>query len=243
MRLDQTLVARGLTETRSKARDLILRGQVFVDGKTTTKPGINVREQTNISIATNEAHYISRGGLKLEAALAHYKFSPVDCVAIDVGSSTGGFTDVMLRQGAQHVFAVDVGQDQLHSTLRADDRVTVMEQQDARELNAALIPSPVTAIVSDVSFISVTQALPAAMALAVPGAWMVALIKPQFELAASAIGKGGIVKSDTARLSAIERVTAWLDTMSGWAARDVIESPITGKGGNVEFLIGATLND
>ena len=222
---------------------MIRRGVVTVNGEIATKPGATVPDQASIIISATEPHYVSRGGLKLEAALAHFGFSPLRGSIIDVGSSTGGFTDVLLRHGARRVFAVDVGRGQLHPSLRSDERVVIMEETDVRDLSPASVSDPANAIVSDVSFISLTQALPPAMALAAPGAWMVALIKPQFELDASSIGKGGIVKTEASRKKAIERVTTWLDTVAGWRTLDVIESPITGKGGNIEFLIGATRNE
>jgi len=243
MRLDRSLVAHGLAATRSKARDLILRGVVQVDGRAETKPGAMVAPDVRLAVDAAEAHYVSRGGLKLAAALKHFEFSPDGVTAIDVGSSTGGFTDVLLRQGADHVYAVDVGHDQLHASLRGHDRVTVLEGTDARQLTRAIIPSAVTAIVCDVSFISLARTLPAAMVLAAPGAWLIALIKPQFELDPTVVGKGGIVKSEAARQAAVTRVSDWLDEMEGWRRAGVISSPITGKGGNAEFLIGARFDD
>ena len=230
---------RGLAATRSKARDLILRQQVQVDGHLATRPGAATRSDSQIEIAASEPHYVSRGGLKLAAALDHFNFSPTGVTAIDVGASTGGFTDVLLRGGAHHVYTVDVGRDQLDHTLRANPRVTVLEGTDARTLDGNVISDPIAAIVSDVSFISLTQALPAALSLAAPGAWLIALVKPQFELDQRLVGKGGLVKSDSIRQQAIDRVSSWLTDTPGWTARDVITSPITGKSGNVEFLIGA----
>lgn len=239
LRLDQALVARGLSETRSKARDLILRGRVRIDGVEASKPGKIIDASVMITVADNEQEYVSRGGLKLASAIKIYDFSAKGRVAIDVGASTGGFTDVLLRHGSTHVYAVDVGHSQLHASLRNDARVTNLENTDARTLNRSSIALPVDTIVCDASFISLSKVLSAAMALAAPGAWMVALIKPQFELEPTAIRKGGIVKSEKDRNRAITNVTDWLDQCSGWRCRDVIESPITGKGGNVEYLVGA----
>lgn len=239
MRLDQLITARGLVETRSKARDLIVRGCVTVDGTAQTKPGLDVAQSAAVVLDTSQDQYVSRGGLKLASALDHYGFSPKARTAIDIGASTGGFTDVLLRGGAQHVYAVDVGRHQFHATLARDARVTVMEEKDARTLAPRDIPEPVTALVCDVSFISLTKVLPAAMALTAPGAWLVALVKPQFELNRADIGKGGIVKSPAARERAICNVSDWLARQEDWTPHPVMSSPITGKGGNIEYLIAA----
>lgn len=243
MRLDQALVDRGLTETRSKARDLILRGEIRVDGIIATKPGKPVDTESEVTCTNSTETYVSRGGLKLAAALTAYNYSAKKVVAIDVGASTGGFTDVLLRNDATHVYAVDVGRDQFHPTLRQDARVSVLESTDARTLDTSLIPRSVTAVVCDASFISLTKVLPAALSLSQPGAWLVALIKPQFELEPAAVGKGGIVKSDADRQRAIDHVTAWIEVLDGWKLNGVTRSPITGKGGNVEYLLGATRHD
>ncbi|MGI9406762.1 MAG: TlyA family RNA methyltransferase [Hyphomicrobiaceae bacterium] len=242
IRLDQFLSENGFAETRSRARDLILRGAVRVDGGVVTKPGALVAPGRSIEVDGAQNPYVSRGGLKLEYALKHYGFSPEGVIAIDAGSSTGGFSDVLLRGGAKRVYGVDVGTGQLHASLRHEPRMIVLEGTDVRNLTPEIIPEPVTSIVSDVSFISLTQALPPAMSFAAPGAWLVALIKPQFELEAREIGKGGIVRSEEARLRAVDKVAAWLAGCPGWRALEPVQSPITGKGGNIEYLIGATFD-
>jgi 23S rRNA (cytidine1920-2'-O)/16S rRNA (cytidine1409-2'-O)-methyltransferase len=183
--------------------------------------------------------FVSRGGLKLAAALDAFDLDPKGLVALDVGASTGGFTEVLLERGAKRVFAVDVGRDQLHDKLREDRRVVVLEGTDARGLDAAVIDGPVGAIVADVSFISLTKALPAALRLAAPGAWLIALVKPQFEAGRDAVGKGGIVREAQARARAVAEVRAFIDATPGWNVFAEMPSPIPGGSGNEEVLIGA----
>jgi 23S rRNA (cytidine1920-2'-O)/16S rRNA (cytidine1409-2'-O)-methyltransferase len=238
-RLDQALVGRGLAATRSRARDLIKRGAVTVDGVVAHKAGQEVGEAARIKIADEAMPYVSRGGLKLAAALEAFWLSASGRIAVDVGASTGGFTEVLVRGGAARVYAVDVGRAQLHDTLRVDPRIVVLEQCDARGLTPAEIPEPVSAITADVSFISLTKALPAVLKLAAPDAWLVALIKPQFELEPAAIGKGGIVRDEEARARAVGRLRDWLAAQPGWRVLGIIPSPIAGGSGNEEFLIGA----
>ncbi|MEL7542731.1 MAG: TlyA family RNA methyltransferase [Pseudomonadota bacterium] len=240
MRLDQALVARGLARSRSQARDQIVRGLVKVDGRAVSKAGLAVTTETRIDLAAAVQARVSRGGQKLAHAIEHFAVDPADLIAIDVGASTGGFTEELLGRGATHVYAVDIGTNQLHSSLRNDPRVTVLEQTDARSLTDAEIGQPINAIVSDVSFISLTKVLAPAMTLARPGAWLIALIKPQFELAPASIGKGGIVRSTGAHELACRNVEAWLDNQPRWRTHGMIPSPITGKAGNEEFLIAAT---
>jgi 23S rRNA (cytidine1920-2'-O)/16S rRNA (cytidine1409-2'-O)-methyltransferase len=237
-RLDQRLVAEGLAPSRARAADLIRRGCVTVSGETVLKPGSLVADDAAIVVAAGAGDHVSRGALKLEAALRAFALEPEGRVMLDVGASTGGFTEVLLAEGAAKVYAVDVGRGQLHDSLRADPRVVSLEATDVRTLDAALIPEPVAAIVADVSFISLTQALPAALELAAPGAWLVALVKPQFEAGRAAVGKGGIVRKAEDRERAIARVQAFLED-ENWTVLGVIPSPIEGGSGNAEFLIGA----
>jgi 23S rRNA (cytidine1920-2'-O)/16S rRNA (cytidine1409-2'-O)-methyltransferase len=237
-RIDQRLVAEGLAPSRARAADLVRRGCVTVAGLPALKPGALVAGDAPLAVAADAGDHVSRGSLKLIAALRTFGLSPHGVVALDVGASTGGFTEVLLAEGATKVYAVDVGRDQLHERLRADPRVVSLEATDARTIDEGLIPEPVTAIAADVSFISLTQALPAALRRAAPGAWLVVLVKPQFEAGREAVGKGGIVRDEKDRDRAIDRVRTFLEG-EGWRVLGVIESPITGGSGNVEFLIGA----
>ncbi|SDO39774.1 23S rRNA (cytidine1920-2'-O)/16S rRNA (cytidine1409-2'-O)-methyltransferase [Filomicrobium insigne] len=239
-RLDQELVARGLARTRAQARDLILRGEVFVAGQAAAKPSQPVAADTEITITGDSAHYVSRGALKLIAGLDAFGFDPAGCVAIDVGASTGGFTQVLLERGAAKVYAVDVGRDQLHEELGEDPRVTKLESTDIRDLTADTVQEPVTALVADVSFISLKKALPAVLDLTAPGAWLVALVKPQFEVGREAVGKGGIVRDSVQRQTAADDIAAWIGARQGWRLSGIVESPISGGDGNKEFLLGAT---
>jgi 23S rRNA (cytidine1920-2'-O)/16S rRNA (cytidine1409-2'-O)-methyltransferase len=238
-RLDKMLVARGLAETRSRARDLILRGEVRVAGDIETRPAAHVLEGKVIEVAAGAAANVSRGAVKLAAALDTFAFNPAGRTALDVGASTGGFTQVLLARGAVRVYAVDVGRGQLHERVRTDARVVALEATDARDLDRAHVPEPVAAVVADVSFISLRKALPAALALAAPGAWLVALIKPQFELGPASVGKGGIVRDAVARREAVARVTDWIRQDAGWRIAGVIVSPLRGGSGNEEYLLGA----
>lgn len=238
-RLDQLLVARDLASTRSRARDLILAGAVSVDGQIVTKPGEQVNEDQSLSVDEDARPYVSRSGVKLAAALDAFGFSAQDRTTLDLGASTGGFTHVLLDRGAVRVFAVEVGRSQLHPTLLRDPRVVSLEGRDARDLDANIINEPITAVVADLSFISLTLALPAALDLTVPGAWLVALIKPQFELEQSALGKGGVVRDEAARERAVQKIRDWMSAQKGWRIAGVILSPIEGAKGNQEYLIGA----
>jgi 23S rRNA (cytidine1920-2'-O)/16S rRNA (cytidine1409-2'-O)-methyltransferase len=238
VRLDQMLTMRGLAPTRSRARDLILRGLVLVDGAVQTKPGALVGEAMALSVE-GEADYVSRGALKLAAALDAFGFDAAGRVGLDVGASTGGFTDVLLSRGAAKVYAVDVGHGQLVAKLKDDGRVVSLEGRDARSLTREEVPDQVGAIVADVSFISLEKALPASLMLAVPGAWLVALVKPQFEAGRDAIGKGGIVRDAAVREAQGERIRAWLDEQPGWRTVGLMPSPIQGGSGNEEYLVGA----
>lgn len=239
MRLDQMLVDRGLAASRSRARDLILRGFVHVDGAVCVKPGQNVNPQDGIAISEHAPAYVSRGAEKLAYALERFAFDAAGRVALDVGASTGGFTEVLLLRGARTVYAVDVGHGQLHATLKGNPRVKCLEDQDARQLTPDLIEDPIEAIVADVSFISLQKVLPVPLSLAASGAWLVALIKPQFEVGPKLVGKGGIVRSGAARQAAVNAIEDFLNAQPHWSVRGTIVSPILGGEGNEEFLIGA----
>jgi 23S rRNA (cytidine1920-2'-O)/16S rRNA (cytidine1409-2'-O)-methyltransferase len=237
-RLDQLLVESGLAPTRSRAADLVRRGLVSVAGVTTLKPGAQVGPDAELRLSPGASRYVSRGGEKLEAALDAFGFDPDGTIALDIGASTGGFSDVLISRGAAKIYAVDVGSGQLHAKLRVNPKVIVLEGTDARALNPKVVGEAVTAIVADVSFISLTLVLPAALKLAAPGAWLVALVKPQFEAGRAAVGKGGIVRSAVDRKRAVEKVRACIEE-AGWTVVGEIASPILGGSGNEEFLIGA----
>jgi 23S rRNA (cytidine1920-2'-O)/16S rRNA (cytidine1409-2'-O)-methyltransferase len=238
-RLDLVLVERGLAPTRSRARDLIRSGQVRVGDDVGTKVATEVAETQALTLDATAARAVSRGGQKLAAALAAFEFDPEGRIVLDVGASTGGFTQVLLDRGARKVYAADVGHGQLHASLKADPRVVSLEGLDARRLTRETVLEPVGAITADVSFISLIKALGPALELAAPGAFLVALVKPQFEVGPERIGKGGIVRDAEARQGALESVTAWLAAQPGWCVAGAIPSPIKGGSGNVEFLIGA----
>jgi 23S rRNA (cytidine1920-2'-O)/16S rRNA (cytidine1409-2'-O)-methyltransferase len=239
MRLDQTLVARGLVPSRARAQDLIRRGFVRVAGLVCDKPAFDVRGAAAIEISSDAPDYVSRGAEKLAAALDQFRFDPAGRAVLDVGASTGGFTEVLLERGAARVYAVDVGSAQLHSRLKSDPRVVAFENCDARALSRDVVREPVDAIVADVSFISVTKALGAALSLVAQGAWLVVLVKPQFEVGREHVGGGGIVRDETARRRAVESVCTWLSVQPGWTIVGEMTSPILGGSGNVEYLIGA----
>lgn len=240
-RLDQALVTRGLAPTRSRARDLVVRGLVSVSGAVVVKPAHPVGPEADIAISGEDAFVASRGRLKLLAALDKFGLDPSGLVCLDVGASTGGFTELLLERGAARVYAVDVGRGQLLPRLAADPRVISLEGCDARALDATLIPEPPGAIVTDVSFISVRKALPAALALAAPGAWAAILVKPQFEAGRAAVGKGGLVKAEADRIAAVAAVSDWLVGEMGWRLLGpAVPSPVTGGSGNIEYLLAAT---
>jgi 23S rRNA (cytidine1920-2'-O)/16S rRNA (cytidine1409-2'-O)-methyltransferase len=238
-RLDQVLVERGLAETRARAQSLVLAGEVWSGDKRLDKAGQRVADDAPLEVKGRDHPYVSRGGLKLAHGLAHFHIDATDKVALDIGASTGGFTDVLLRAGARRVYAVDVGHGQLAWKLRQDPRVVVLERVNARHLGHAQIPEPVDLIVCDASFIGLELVLPPALALAAPGAELVALIKPQFEVGKGRVGKGGVVRDPALHQEVCARIAAWLGAQPGWTARGVTESPIRGSEGNVEFLIGA----
>jgi 23S rRNA (cytidine1920-2'-O)/16S rRNA (cytidine1409-2'-O)-methyltransferase len=239
-RLDRLLVEAGLAPTRAQAADLVRRGCVSVAGKPQSKPGVLVTAGAELAVNADACAYVSRGGLKLAAALDAFGFDPKGRVALDIGASAGGFTDVLIARGAAKIYAVDVGRGQLHAKLRADPKVVALEGTDARALDRTVIREAVVAIVADVSFIGLALALPAALSLAAPGAWLVALVKPQFEAGRAAVGKGGIVRDEAVRQSAVAKVRHFIEG-AGWTVEGVIASPIRGGSGNEEFLIGARL--
>jgi 23S rRNA (cytidine1920-2'-O)/16S rRNA (cytidine1409-2'-O)-methyltransferase len=239
MRLDAALVARGLTSTRARARDLIQRGFVSRDGAVCLKPAANTQSTQSVALSALAPAYVSRGAEKLAHALAVFEFSATGRIALDIGASTGGFTEVLLEAGVARVFAVDVGHGQLNARIATDQRVTVLENTDARALDVTLVPDPITAIVADVSFISLSKAMPAALRLASRDAWLVALIKPQFEVGPNHIARGGIVRDAAAVQGCICDVEAWIARQPGWSTTGIVPSPILGGSGNAEFLIGA----
>jgi len=236
MRIDRLLVERGLFESRARAQAALAAGLVRVDGTVVTKASAEVAAGARIE-AEDIHDFVSRGALKLVAGLDAFGFDPAGCTALDVGASTGGFTEVLLRRGAARVFAVDVGRDQLHPSLRARPEVVALEATDIRSLDAARIAPAPELVVVDVSFISLKQVLPAALALAAPGARLVALVKPQFEAGRSALKKG-IVRDEAVRAAVCTQARALVEGL-GWRVVGLIPSPIAGGDGNMEYLIGA----
>lgn len=242
VRADQLLVQRGLAESRTRAQALILSGNVFAGDRRVAKAGDMLAEETALTVKGRDHPWVSRGGIKLDHGLTHFGFDVTGAVALDVGSSTGGFTDVLLSRGAAKVYAVDVGTNQLAWKLRSNPRVIVHEQTNARDLNTGIIPEPVDIVVCDASFISLSKVLDAALDLAKPGARLVALIKPQFEAGRDEVGKGGVVRDPAVHQRVCNDAAEWVRT-KGWTVVGVEQSPITGPEGNVEFLIGATKED
>jgi 23S rRNA (cytidine1920-2'-O)/16S rRNA (cytidine1409-2'-O)-methyltransferase len=239
MRADQALVERGLVETRSRAQALIMAGKVFSNTKRVEKPGQPVPEDMPLEVKGQEHPWVSRGGMKLSHALEFFGLSPEGRVAVDVGASTGGFTDVLLHGGATKVYAVDVGHGQLAWKLRSDPRVVVLEKTNARRLDATQVPEAPGIVVCDASFIGLATVLPAALSLAAPGAWAVALIKPQFEAGPDKVGKGGVVRDPAVHEAVCATVRDWWSGLPGWDVLGIEPSPILGPEGNREFLIAA----
>jgi 23S rRNA (cytidine1920-2'-O)/16S rRNA (cytidine1409-2'-O)-methyltransferase len=233
------LVNSGLVESRAKAQALIMAGLVYSGTARVKKAGDLLPEDAALSVKGQDHPWVSRGGVKLAHGLTHFGFDATDRIGLDVGASTGGFTDVLLTHGAKHVYAVDVGHGQLAWKLRSDPRVTVLEKTNARHLTAEQIPESIGALVCDASFIGLQTVLPAAMALCAPGAFAVALIKPQFEAGPEHVGKGGVVRDPEVHEAVCARIEAWWSSLPGWRVRGIATSPITGPEGNVEFLIGA----
>jgi len=240
VRADQLLVDSGLAESRARAQALILAGLVFLGERKIDKAGQQVPDDAALEVKGRDHPWVSRGGIKLAHAIDHFALDVTGMIAIDVGSSTGGFTDVLLTKGAARVYAVDSGTNQLAWKLRSDPRVIVHEQTSARILTAGHIPEPVDIIVCDASFISLAKVLERPMSFARPGAHLVALIKPQFEAGREEVGKGGVVRDPAIHARVCEEVREWL-IIQGWTVSGVTTSPITGPQGNVEFLIHASL--
>lgn len=236
-RLDQELEARGLLPSRARARDAILRATVMVNGVVATKPNQQVGADDTIALDDPAARYVSRAALKLVAGLEASDIDPAGKTCLDLGSSTGGFTQVLLERGAAKVYAVDVGHDQLHESLRADPRVVSLEGVNGRDLDRDLIPERIELIVSDVSFVSILKVIDPALDLAAPDAEAIILIKPQFEVGREHIGKGGIVTDDAATADAVLRVTAHF-AQRGWGSLFTLGSPIAGGDGNREIVAG-----
>jgi 23S rRNA (cytidine1920-2'-O)/16S rRNA (cytidine1409-2'-O)-methyltransferase len=239
VRLDQLLVERGLAGSRARAQALVLAGQVFSGERRLEKSGQGVAADIALEVRGPSSPYVSRGGVKLAYGLDHFDIDPAEMIALDIGASTGGFTDVLLQRGTARVYAVDVGHGQLDWRLRNDPKVVVLERINARHLSQELVPERVDLVVSDVSFISLRLALPAALALAKSGARLVALIKPQFEVGKGRVGKGGVVRDPALHEAVCAEIARWLSVEQGWEVLGMTESPITGPKGNREFLIAA----
>jgi 23S rRNA (cytidine1920-2'-O)/16S rRNA (cytidine1409-2'-O)-methyltransferase len=239
IRADQLLVDRGLVESRTRAQALILAGKVFSGERRIAKAGDALAPEAALEVRGQDHPWVSRGGLKLAHALDRFALSPQGRVCLDVGASTGGFTDVLLAQGAAKVHAVDVGHGQLAWKLRTDPRVAVHEKTNARYLTREIVADPIEALVCDASFIGLATLLPAPLALCVRGAWAVALIKPQFEAGREAVGSKGVVRDPAVHAAVCARVCSWWTALPGWRVLGSIESPVTGPEGNREFLIAA----
>jgi 23S rRNA (cytidine1920-2'-O)/16S rRNA (cytidine1409-2'-O)-methyltransferase len=238
LRVDQLLVTRGLAESRARAQALVIAGLVFSGETKIAKPGQAIADNAALEVRGRDHPWVSRGGIKLAHALDHFALDPTGVTAMDIGSSTGGFTDVLLSRGAAHVYAVDSGTNQLAWKLRQDERVTVLEQTSARVLTPAMISRPCTWVVCDASFISLRKVLETPLKIADPACQLVALIKPQFEVGRGEVGKGGVVRDPALHQRVCDDVRAWLEA-DAWAIQGISPSPITGPEGNVEFLIAA----
>ena len=234
-RLDVWLAEQGRAESREKAQALVMAGRVRVDGQPATKPGSRVREGASIEVDEGPGH-VGRGALKLRGALDAFGIDPAGCVAVDVGASTGGFTETLLERGAARVYAVDVGRGQLHERLRQDPRVVVRDRTNARSLSPDALPERCALAVMDVSFISVRKILEALLSVLAPGASAVVLVKPQFEVGRAQVGKGGIVKDPALHLSALREVAAFAEA-HGYVVHNAGASPVTGATGNREFFL------
>lgn len=239
-RVDELLVERGLAESAAKARALVMAGAVYSGEQKLTSVGAKVAADIAIAVRGAEHPWVSRGGLKLAHGLGHFGFEAKGRVCIDIGASTGGFTDVLLAHGAAKVYAVDVGYGQLAHKLRGDARVEVLERTNARLIDKSQVPEAVNAIVCDASFIGLRTVLPASLALAADQAWLIALIKPQFEVAKDQVGEKGVVRDSALHAEVCDTISAWMEAQPGWRVVGVTPSPITGPEGNVEFLIGAS---
>lgn len=237
-RADLFLVEQGFAASRTEAQAAIAAGLVRADGRTILKPSQKLDDRVQIDYRPSHP-YVSRGALKLEAALDAFSLSPAGLTCLDIGASTGGFTELLLARGARRVLAVDVGHGQLHPRLTGDPRVRALEGVNARDLTAAMLGEAPDAITADVSFISLKLVLPPALALAKRGAWLVTLIKPQFEVGRARIGKGGIVRNEADRQCVRDEIASWLSSKEGWLVTGSMESPIAGGDGNQEFLLAA----
>lgn len=238
-RLDQFLVDNGLAESRTRAQALIMAGLVYRGEEKLDKAGQQVAEDAAITVRGKEHPFVSRGGMKLAKALEYFHIAPKGLTAMDVGSSTGGFTDVLLTHGTAKIYAVDVGTGQLDPKIRNDARVVVMEQTNARHLTREMVPDALDMVVCDASFISLRKVLPAALALTKPQAQLVALIKPQFEVGKAEVSRGkGVITDPALHRAVCEDIRSWLEG-EGWKVEGITESPITGPKGNIEFLIYA----
>ena len=242
IRADLALVAQGLAESRTRAQALILAGNVYSGDRRIAKAGDLLPDDRPLTVKGRDHPWVSRGGVKLDHGLTHFGFDVTGAVALDVGSSTGGFTDVLLTRGAAKVYAIDVGTNQLAWKLRSDERVIVHEQTNARTLTAEIVPEPVDIVVCDASFIALSKVLGAALGLARLGAMLVALVKPQFEAERGEVGKGGVVRDPAIHQRVCEEAAAWVASC-GWRVIGIEQSPITGPEGNVEFLLGAIKDD
>ena len=238
-RADQLLVEQGLAESRTKAQALILAGLVSCGARRVDKPGEQLTADALLALKGRDHPWVSRGGVKLAHALDHFRISVEGAVALDIGASTGGFTEVLLDRGARRVYAVDVGHGQLAWKLRQDTRVVVLERLNARYLTRADIPEPLGIITCDASFIGLATVLPASLVLAAEKAQLVALVKPQFEAGPSRVGKGGVVRDPAVHREVCEHAAAWVAAQPGWSVVGIVESPILGPEGNREFLLYA----
>jgi 23S rRNA (cytidine1920-2'-O)/16S rRNA (cytidine1409-2'-O)-methyltransferase len=236
-RLDRLLVERGLVETRQRAQALILAGQVLVNRERVDKPGKAVESGAELEVKDSGLRYVSRGGLKLEGALAAFGLSVAGAVCLDVGASTGGFTDCLLQQGAAQVYALDVGRGQLHWKLRNDPRVVVREDINARYLKPDEFPARFDLVTIDVSFISLTKILPAVVPVLKPDGLVLALVKPQFEVGKGEVGKGGIVRDPIKHRQVLAKLQEFAQSELGFDVLGVVESPVAGAGGNREFFL------
>jgi 23S rRNA (cytidine1920-2'-O)/16S rRNA (cytidine1409-2'-O)-methyltransferase len=238
-RADQLLVEQGLAESRAKAQALILAGLVSCGERRVDKPGEQLAADAVLALQGRDHPWVSRGGVKLACALDHFRIIVEGHVALDIGASTGGFTEVLLSRGARRVYAVDVGHGQLAWKLRQDPRVVVLERLNARYLTRANIPEPVDLITCDASFIGLAVVLPASLALATERGQLVALVKPQFEAGRAQVGKGGVVRDPQIHREVCEHAASWVTAQRGWSMVGLIESPILGPEGNREFLLYA----
>jgi 23S rRNA (cytidine1920-2'-O)/16S rRNA (cytidine1409-2'-O)-methyltransferase len=236
-RLDMLLVERGLVESRARAQALVMAGLVYSETRRLDKPGLALPEDAPLELKGQDHPWVSRGGLKLQHGLDHFGIDPSGMTCLDVGASTGGFTDVLLSRGAARIYAVDVGHGQLAWKLRQDDRVVVLERTNARHLTVQQIPDAIDLVVCDASFIGLELVLARPLELTGPDAFLIALIKPQFEVGKERVGKGGVVRDPALHEEVCQRIAGWLATQPGWTVLGIEPSPILGPEGNREFLI------